>query len=198
MSQQEHFPVVIIGAGIGGLTLGAFLRRLNISFVILERAAVLTPAGAGISLAPNCLRSLEQLGLLPYIEARSQELLGIKVYRNRDSWGTIDFGLAKSWFGYNVHSVERHDFHRALYAAAGATETVRLGCAVEDVIDNNDGKSAVRVQCADGTVVTADMVVGADGIRSATRRAVRNTPVSCPENEGYKKTCLLTIDATAC
>lgn len=179
MSQPEHFPVVIIGAGIGGLTLGAFLRRLDISFVILERTAVLTPAGAGISLAPNCLRSLEQLGLLPYIEARSQELLGIKVYRDRESWGTIDFGLAKSWFGYNVHSVERHDFHRALYEAAGGTETVRLGHAVEGVVDEDNGKSPVRVQCANNTIITADVVVGADGIRSATRRAVRNASFFC-------------------
>lgn len=187
MAQPEHFPVVIIGAGIGGLTLGAFLRRLDINFVILERTTVLTPAGAGISLAPNCLRALEQLGLLPYIEARSQELLGIKVYRGRDSWGTIDFGLAKSWFGYNVHSVERHDFHRALYEAAGGTNTVRLGRAVESVIDEENGKSPVRVQCTDGTVITADMVVGADGIRSATRRAVSNAPLFLP-SISYKKT----------
>ncbi len=178
MSQPEHFPVVIIGAGIGGLTLGAFLRRLGVSFVILERTVVLTPAGAGISLAPNCLKALEQLGLFPYIQANSQELLGVKVYRNKTSWGTVNFGLAKKWFGYNVHSAERHDFHRALYEAAGGTETVRLGHSVVNVVDEGSGKSPVCVECADGTTFTADMVVGADGIRSATCRAVRRLPLS--------------------
>ncbi|KAL2869058.1 FAD-dependent oxidoreductase [Aspergillus lucknowensis] len=164
--------VVIVGAGIGGLTLAAFLRRLGISFVVLERTAVLTPQGAGISLAPNCLAALAQLGLYEKIARNAQELLGIRVYREKECWGTIDFGLAKRWFGYNVLSIERHEFHGYLYEAAGGEGVVRLGWNVADILglerDNGDG--VLRVVSDDGREIHADVVVGADGIRSVTRR----------------------------
>lgn len=171
--------VAIIGAGIGGLTLGAFLQRLGIPFLILERTAVLTPQGAGISLAPNCLAALEQLGLYETIRRNAQELLGINVYREKHCWGTIDWGLAKQWFGYNVLSIERHEFHRHLYEAAGGADVVKLGWDVSRIegIENADGD--VRVISADGREVHADIVVGADGIRSVTRRIVHAIPY-CP------------------
>ncbi|KAI9042415.1 FAD-dependent oxidoreductase [Aspergillus affinis] len=178
----EHVPVVIIGGGIGGLTLGAILRRLEIPFVILERAPVVTPQGAGISLAPNCLRVLEQLGLLQAIQANSQELLGIRVYREKDCWGTINFGLAKRWFGYNVHSIERHEFHRYLYEAAGGAESVRFGWNVVDIVDDENAHTPVRVVSDDGRTIYANVVAGADGIRSATRRILASSSSFKAEN----------------
>lgn len=178
VSVPEHVPVVIIGGGIGGLTLGALLRRLDIPFVILERAPVVSPQGAGISLAPNCLRVLEQLGLLQAIRANSQELFGVRVYREKNYWGTIDFGLARRWFGYNVHSIERHEFHRYLYEAAGGAETVRFGWNVANIVDADSAHTPVQVVSDDGRIIHADVVAGADGIRSATRRIVR-CPYHC-------------------
>lgn len=164
--------VAIIGAGIGGLTLGAFLHRLGIPFIILERTAVLTPQGAGISLAPNCLAALHQLGLYDKIKHNAQELLGVRVYREKTCWGTIDFGLTERWFGYNVLSIERHEFHGYLYEAAGGEEVVKLGWNVAGIenIEGHDGP--LRVLSDDGREVHADIVVGADGIRSVTRRTV--------------------------
>ncbi len=164
--------VAIIGAGIGGLTLGAFLHRLGISFIILERAPVLTPQGAGISLAPNCLAALDQLGLYDKIKQNAQELHGIRVYRENNCWGTIDFGLAKRWFGYNVLSIERHEFHGYLYEAAGCEEVVNLGWNVANIENFEGDDGALRVLSDDGREVHADIVVGADGIRSVTRRIV--------------------------
>ncbi|EAU39564.1 predicted protein [Aspergillus terreus NIH2624] len=177
-----NVSVAIIGAGIGGLTLGAFLRRLGIPFVILERTAVLTPLGAGISLAPNCLAALEQLGLYETIRQNAQELRGINVYREKRCWGTIDFGLAKQWFGYNVLSIERYEFHRYLYEAAGGAGVVQLGWDVARIegLENADGD--LRVISADGREVHTDIVVGADGIRSVTRRILSRSMGLQPEN----------------
>lgn len=171
-TSTPRISVAIVGAGIGGLTLGAFLQRLGIPFIILERTAVLTPQGAGISLAPNCLAALNQLGLYDQIKQNAQELLGVRVYREKNCWGTIDFGLSKRWFGYNVLSIERHEFHGYLYEAAGGEEVVKLGWNVADIqnIEGNDGP--LRVLSDDGREVHADIVVGADGIRSVTRRIV--------------------------
>ncbi|OJJ56400.1 hypothetical protein ASPSYDRAFT_59720 [Aspergillus sydowii CBS 593.65] len=174
--------VAIIGAGIGGLTLGAFLHRLGISFIILERAPVLTPQGAGISLAPNCLAALDQLGLYDKIKQNAQELHGIRVYRENNCWGTIDFGLAKRWFGYNVLSIERHEFHGYLYEAAGCEEVVNLGWNVANIENFEGDDGALRVLSDDGREVHADIVVGADGIRSVTRRILSRSIGLQPEN----------------
>jgi len=163
--------VLIIGAGIGGLTLAATLRRLSIPCIVLERFDKITPVGAGISLAPNCLPALSQLGLLPTIAANSQELKKIRIHRENSEWKTLNWDLCKQWFGYNVYSIERHEFHNLLYEAAGKEETVRLGCAVEDIVD--DARLPyVTVKMNGGRELRAQVVVGADGIRSVTRRIV--------------------------
>ena len=163
--------VIIIGGGIGGLTLAAILRKVNISCIVLERFDKVTPSGAGISLAPNALRALEQLGLFETIHQNSQELRKIRIHREQQEWRPLNFGLAKKWFGYNVHSIERHEFHHLLYAAAGGEESVRLGAQVVEIIDDNSNPY-VTVKTADGRQLRAPVVVGADGIRSVTRRIV--------------------------
>lgn len=174
MSSQPESPIIIIGAGIGGLTLGAILRKLSIPFTILERTAELTPVGAGLSLAPNCLAALHQLGLKDIINENSQELRKVRIHRVRgdeaEEWKELNFGLAEKWFGFNVRSIERHSFHRVLYEAAGGEETVRLGCKVEDVVDQPGEEIVVRLE--GGEEVRGRMVAAADGIRSVTRRVV--------------------------
>ncbi|WP_157876099.1 FAD-dependent monooxygenase, partial [Streptacidiphilus griseoplanus] len=60
---------VVVGAGIGGLTVAAALHRAGWSVTVLERAAALEPAGAGIALAPNAQRALDTLGVGDRIRA---------------------------------------------------------------------------------------------------------------------------------
>ena len=173
VTPSEHAEIVIIGGGIGGLTLGAVLRKLKISYRILERSTAITPQGAGISLAPNCLRALDQLGLYEKTAANSQELYGVDVYHERNYWGRLDFGLAKKWFGYHVRSISRAEFHGYLSEAADASNTVLLDWNVQNIVDDENSPH-VLVQGANGKEITASLVVGADGIRSVTRRIVRD------------------------
>ena len=63
--------VIIVGAGIGGLTAAIASRRKGIEVEIYERAAELTDVGAGISLWPNALKALYQLGMRPALDALS-------------------------------------------------------------------------------------------------------------------------------
>lgn len=167
----EHVKVAIVGGGIGGLTLAAALRRLGISYVVLERYAAITPQGAGISLAPNCLKALDQLGIFEKVQKYSQELRSIHIYRNNEFWAAQDLGATKDSFGYYVHKIERHHFHYLLLEAAGGNDVVRLGFQVNGIIDEPDAPYAI-VKAEDGREVRADIVVGADGIRSYARRAV--------------------------
>ncbi|EHL00844.1 putative 3-hydroxybenzoate 6-hydroxylase 1 [Glarea lozoyensis 74030] len=161
--------VLIIGAGLGGLTLAAICRRANIPYIVLERTEKLSPAGAGISLAPNALRVLDQLGVYSRVKENGQRLNTMLVHYEKDQWRSLDFTGLESKFGYPVYSIERHSFHEYLYDAAGGPENVRLGSKVVDVVDEY-GSPSVVVKVADGATYTADVVVGADGIRSVTRR----------------------------
>ena len=56
-------PVVIIGAGVGGLTLALLLRQRGIAADVLEQSAELHEAGAAVGLAANATRVLRHLGL---------------------------------------------------------------------------------------------------------------------------------------
>ena len=171
MASAPDAQVLILGGGIGGLTLGAILRKLNISFLILERNEIVEPVGAGISLAPNCMRVLDQLGLYEEIRREAQPMKGILVHRDSVKWRKLDFTCVESTFGYPVYSAERHWFHHLLYEAAGGPQNVIYKAKVVDVVDD-PASAHVRVVTADGRQFKGDVVVGADGIRSVTRRVL--------------------------
>ncbi|KAG0263814.1 hypothetical protein BG011_008014 [Mortierella polycephala] len=64
-SNSQRLPVVlIIGAGLGGLMMGALLERVGITYQIFERANKVKPLGSAMSLGPNILPVFEQLGLM--------------------------------------------------------------------------------------------------------------------------------------
>lgn len=173
----ERVRVAICGGGIGGLTMAAVLRRLDISYVVLERYAQITPQGAGISLAPNCLRALDQLGIFEKLAKHSQALREVHIYKNDEFWGSQKFGMTNEAFGYYVHKIERHQFHHLLLEAAGGNDVVRLGFNVNDIVDEENAPYAI-VRAEDGREVHADIIVGADGIRSYTRRVVSYYPLT--------------------
>ena len=69
----RHSPVVIIGAGVGGLTLALPLRQRGIAAEVLEQSAGLREVGAAISLAANATRVLQRLGLGEHLARISTE-----------------------------------------------------------------------------------------------------------------------------
>ena len=67
-------PVLVIGAGIGGMTTALALRQRGIDVEICERSAALADVGAGISLWANALKALHQLGLKAPLDAQELQL----------------------------------------------------------------------------------------------------------------------------
>ncbi|KID68703.1 Monooxygenase, FAD-binding protein, partial [Metarhizium hybridum] len=166
--------VIIVGAGIGGLTLAAICKRLGITYKVLERTEVLQPVGAGISLAPNALRVLDQIGVYEELQETAQKLQKLQIWRNATQWNSLSLDTLEPTYGYPILSAERHNFHRLLYKAAGEEENVILGSKVVDIVDTPG--EPVRVVVEGEKEYRGDLVVGADGIRSAVRRALlRNT-----------------------
>ncbi|PNY28245.1 FAD binding domain protein [Tolypocladium capitatum] len=162
--------IIIVGAGIGGLTLATICRQLGISYRVLERTETLQPVGAGISLAPNALRVLDQLSIYEKLLQASQKLRKLQIWRNNRRWNTLSLDTLEPTYGYPILSTERHNFHRLLYAAAGEGEDVVLNSKVVDVIDAPG--EPVRVVLDNGKEFRGHIVIGADGIRSAVRRAL--------------------------
>ena len=104
---MDRSPVIIAGAGIGGLTLGLTLQQLGIPFVIYESVRELKPLGLGINLQPNAIRELYELGLgeaaLNQVGIQTQEwaLVGL----NGNDIYSEPRGLAAGyhWPQYSVH-----------------------------------------------------------------------------------------------
>ncbi|WP_063050476.1 FAD-dependent monooxygenase [Nocardia arthritidis] len=155
---------LIVGGGIGGLaTAVAFLRRGR-RVEVLERAAEITEVGAGLSLWPNAIRALDALGLGEEVRARAVEhgAAGIRDHAGR--WLTrMDAEAIRARYGSPVmlHRADLvHILRSAIPAAALRTGVTVAEAGVDGTVVHSAGTSS------------ADIVVGADGIRSVVRRAV--------------------------
>jgi salicylate hydroxylase len=160
--------VVIIGAGVGGLTLALALRRRGIEAEILEQSAELREVGAAVALAANATRLLGDIGLGDSLAQVSTEPARMVHRDGRDGRliaATRGPGWYRGAFGAPFAGLHRADLQRLLADAAGP-EHLFLGCRVEALEEQNWG---MRVRCSSGATFDAGIVVGADGVHSLTR-----------------------------
>ncbi|WP_433832659.1 FAD-dependent monooxygenase [Actinoplanes sp. CA-015351] len=161
--------IVIVGAGIGGLTAALSLHQAGFRDVtVYERAASLRPLGVGLNLLPHAVRELTELGLGDRV-AKLGAAPGTLAYYNRHGqliWSEprgLDAGYR--WPQLSVH---RGRFQMELLAAVRerlGPDAVRTGHRLIGV------EGAARFETAAGRVdVAADLIIGADGIHSAVRR----------------------------
>ncbi|WP_051836057.1 FAD-dependent monooxygenase [Streptomyces sp. NRRL WC-3742] len=170
MSHGKIDRAIVIGGGIGGLTAALALHRQGIPVTVHERAASLEPVGAGLALAPNALRALDRLGVGARLRALATPHPALGVRRPSGRWlARTDTSAVEKHFGDPIAAVARADVIDALVNAL-PTGTVRTGSPATLVTPGDEGHPAV-VRTEEGEV-TADLVVAADGIRSATRAAL--------------------------
>ncbi|WP_340373797.1 FAD-dependent monooxygenase [Streptomyces sp. SS7] len=178
MAEHKHGPrVAIVGAGITGLTLAAALDRSGVTCEVFERAPGLGETGAGIQLGPNAVRLLHRLGLADDLAKTAVPSAGIELrsWERGEVIGRIPLGdRCEERFGVPYYLLRRSDLHAALLRLLPAG-TVRPGKACVAVDEHADG---AELRFLDGTAVEADLVVGADGIRSVVRGCLtRDEPV---------------------
>lgn len=160
---------IVVGAGIGGLAATLSLRRAGCEVTLVERTPRFTEIGAGIQLAPNATRVLRRLGLLDTVAARAAHPSRLSFRTWSDGAEICRYALgreAEDEFGAPYLQVHRADLHQAL-AATVPSHSVRLD--TEAVAIDQDDRSAY-VTTAHGERLGADLVVAADGVRSAARR----------------------------
>lgn len=162
---QKTEPVIIIGAGIGGLATALALKRTGIEARIFERAETLQEVGAGLTLWANAVKVLQKLGLEDIIRT-AYNLAGGGIY----SWqgerlSSISAAKLKRRFGATNLVVHRADLQAALCAAIGP-EMITLNSQCYDFQQDTDG---VTVTFTDGTQVRGSALIGADGMHSMVR-----------------------------
>ncbi|MBM0235627.1 FAD-dependent monooxygenase [Micromonospora sp. STR1_7] len=160
---------VVVGGGIGGLSAAVALRRHGWQVTVLERAAELREVGAGLTLMTNALHALDALGLGPALRqsAHAEAPGGIRDPRGR--WvSRLDAAQMTRQLGTTALGVHRATLHRVLSDALPAS-SLRTGAEVEHVESGPD-HAAVHYRGPDGPrTLDADLVVGADGLRSRLR-----------------------------
>ena len=158
--------VVIIGAGIGGLTTALALQQKGFDVDVYERTTVLTDVGAGLSLWPNALKALYQLGLRPALDALSFVSLEGAL---RSADGTVLSLTTSEQFilrlGLPVMVFHRAELLGVLVDAVRGIP-IHLGHECQDVTQDASG---VTARFANGTTVSGDVLIGADGVRSVVR-----------------------------
>ncbi|WP_433802579.1 FAD-dependent monooxygenase [Actinomycetospora sp. CA-084318] len=173
---SQSFEVTIVGGGLGGLCAALSLRQRGLRVTVVEAAPELGEIGAGIQTAPNASRILIGLGLRAQLEAiRTQPEDQV---RRRWADGSIIAQLPLGQrvidqYGAPYWHYHRADLHRVLLDACtdpeGPGPVVTLHTAAKVVeLDRTDPTRPVAV-AEDGRRFTGDVLVGADGIRSAVR-----------------------------
>ncbi|KAG0033614.1 hypothetical protein BGZ81_007872 [Podila clonocystis] len=84
---QSKPKVLIVGAGLGGITLGILLEKAGVPYKIIEKSTIVWPLGSAISLGPMVFSLLEQIGLAEQFMAQSKPLLSIDVDNGRRELG---------------------------------------------------------------------------------------------------------------
>ncbi|MEU8772397.1 FAD-dependent monooxygenase [Streptomyces sp. NPDC048606] len=163
--------VAVIGAGLGGLTAAAALYARGLDVEVYERGEALREQGVGMHLGPNGTRLLERLGLGPRLAelAVRPEALEVRAFHNGAKVAEQEMGEAwESRFRAPYLTVHRGDLHRML-ASLVPDDRVHTGRELVRFAEDADG---VLLEFADGTTARADVLIGADGVHSAVRRAV--------------------------
>lgn len=160
--------LIIVGAGIGGLTLAIALQRKGIDVTIVEQTPTIRPLGAGLVLAANAVKAFAEIGIEQEVLKAGKALkrLVIKDRRGRVLTSTDSEQISRRYGTIDNFAIHRADLHDVLLKHLQPA-SIQLGKQCVDFKQNSDG---VSLKYQDGTIINTDYVIACDGIHSIFRR----------------------------
>ncbi|GKZ28975.1 hypothetical protein AbraIFM66950_002222 [Aspergillus brasiliensis] len=179
--------VIVAGGGVAGLSLALMLEKHGIDYLLLEAYPdVVAAVGAGIALAPNGLRIIEQLGCYEDLQKCSAGADQVHVRKpdGEPLWGQ-DEGLAQmsiERYGYTYVWMDRKSLLQVLYNNIADKSKILPNKRVDSVTHTDIG---VDVRTTDGSTYSADIVVGTDGTHSKLRQEIARYAKDLGLSEDY-------------
>ncbi|BBV77232.1 FAD-dependent urate hydroxylase HpxO [Raoultella sp. Lac2] len=158
---------LVIGAGIGGLSAAVALKKAGITCEVFEAVKEIKPVGAAISIWPNGVKCMKNLGMGEIIETYGgpMHFLAYKEYQDGETLTRFSLAPLVERTGGRPCPVSRSELQREMLNFWGR-EAVQFGKRVTRAQENADG---VTVWFSDGTTAHGDFLIAADGSRSALR-----------------------------
>ena len=161
--------VLVCGAGMAGLGAGISLGQFGFSVTLVERAKHLRVNGSPIDIRGDSVRMAQEMGVLDAIRARRVTMSEVIVFVDRDGKTLVDIPQEEISDSKEDVEIPREDLGDILYRALPKGTEVRFGDWIQSLSDDGSG---VDVTFKSGRRERFELVVGADGVHSATRRMI--------------------------
>lgn len=165
---MKQKTALIIGAGVAGLSAAWWLKKAGWRSVVIERAPDLRTAGHMLGLSGPGLEVAKRMGIEPQLQANAC-VINENIYRDRKGRELLRMRYGEFLKDLPYIALRRTDLVQALRDALGDDADIRFSAVAEKIVDSGDH---VTVHLADGTHLSGDLLVGADGLRSWVRREV--------------------------
>ncbi|KAF9915372.1 hypothetical protein BX616_006304, partial [Lobosporangium transversale] len=162
--------VLIVGAGIAGLTLGILLEKAGVPYEIYDRMTEVKPLGSALAIGSNVAPLFKQIGIYDEYSSLGKQALTIDQYNEeRTLEYSLDFKECAKMGGFPGYILSRSAFYGLLFRQIPPNK-IFLGKRVLSIKQNL--QNGVQIQFSDKTVAEGDILVGADGAYSAVRQSL--------------------------
>lgn len=187
---SDQLPALIVGGGIGGLATALAVASTGRPVHLIEQAAEFTEIGAGLQIGANATRVMSRLGILGDAEAVAvlPEQAVMRDATTGDKLTGLTLGATyRRRYGFPYLVMHRSDLLQILLDACVAEPLISLENN-RHVVDCQLADDGAAVTCEDGEIYRADLVIGADGLRSRLRRLFADDEPVCSGYVAYRGT----------